>query len=144
MLKAFDTSVLVAALSAAHGVHDVARPHLDDALEGRTRMAVSAHALAETYATLTVLQVRPRITPGQALHLIEENVLQVARVVALDANDYAAALQRMTRLGLVSGSVYDALHIVAAENAEADELLTFNGRDFRRMPPKDPTRLVVL
>lgn len=144
MLKAFDTSVLVAALAAAHGVHDVARPYLDEALDGQTRMAVSTHALAETYATLTVLQVRPRITPGQAWHLIEENVLRVARVVTLDPDDYGAALRRMTRLGLVSGAVYDVLHVVAAEKIEADELVTFNGRDFRRMPPEDPTRLVVL
>lgn len=144
MRKAFDTSVLVAALSVAHDVHAVARSHLDEALDGQIRMVVSAHALAETYATLTVLQVRPRITPGHAWRLIEENVLRVARVVRLESDDYAAALRRMTRLGLASGAIYDALHVVAAEKADADALLTFNGRDFRRMPPEAPTQLVVL
>lgn len=50
----------------------------------------------------------------------------------------------MTRLELTSGAVYDALHVVAAEKVDADQLLTFNGRDFRRMPPEDPTDLVIL
>ena len=44
----------------------------------------------------------------------------------------------------MSGAVYDALHVRAAEEAGADELHTFNGRDFRRMPPEPPCRLVVL
>lgn len=144
MLKVFDTSVLVAALSEAHNVHDLARLHLDEALDGQVDLAVSAHALAEVYATLTVLPVRPRITPRQAWYLIEDNLLDVAHIVTLEAEDYAAVLRRITQLGLVSGAVYDALHVVAAEKAGADELLTFNGRDFRRMPPEDPTRLVVL
>jgi predicted nucleic acid-binding protein len=50
----------------------------------------------------------------------------------------------MADLGLTSRAVYDALHVRAAEKAEVDELLTFNGRDFRRMPPADPIRLVIL
>lgn len=49
----------------------------------------------------------------------------------------------MTRLGLTSGAIYDALHVVAAEKVDADQLLTFNGRDFRRMPPEDPTVVIL-
>lgn len=144
MVQLFDTSVLVAGLSAAHAGHEVARSRLAAAARGEVDMAVSTHALAELYATLTALPTRPRVTPGQARHLIEENVLQRAAVVALDAADYAQVLDRMADLGLTSGAVYDALHVRAAEKVEADELLTFNGRDFRRMPPSDPTRLIVL
>lgn len=144
MLKVFDTSVLVAALSEAHPEHEEARRRLGEVHAGRHQMAVSAHALAETYATLTVLHVSPRITPGQAHHLIEENIAEVAQVVSLSDSDYAAVLERMAQRGLVSGAIYDALHVRAAEKAEADELLTFNGRDFRRMPPRGDTELVVL
>ena len=50
----------------------------------------------------------------------------------------------MTDLGLESGAVYDALHVACAEKASAEELRTFNGRDFRPMPPEGPTELVVL
>lgn len=53
-------------------------------------------ALLESHAVHDV--ARPRITPGQARHLIDENILQVARVVTLQAEDYTSALQRMTRL----------------------------------------------
>lgn len=107
-------------------------------------MAVSTHALAELYSTLTALPKRPPVTPGQARRLIEENILQTAEIVTLDRADYESALRRMVDLGLTSGAVYDVLHVRAAENIQADELLTFNGRDFRRMPPDDPTRLVIL
>lgn len=144
MLKAFDTSVLIAALSSAHLGHEVARSHLDGIFQGDHEMAVSTHALAECYATLIVLQVRPRISPEQARHLIKTNVLATAATVSLGRDDYEEALTRVTRLGLTSGTVYDALHVVAAEKVDADQLLTFNGQDFRRMPPEGPTDLVVL
>ncbi len=144
MKKFFDTSVLVAALVDAHAQHERALPHLDEALAGEVEMAISAHVLAELYATLTVLPVTPQITPTQARHLIEVNVLSVAQVIPLDASDYAAVIDRMARLGLVSGAIHDGLHVRAAEQAQADELLTCNGRDFQRMPPEPPTKLVVL
>lgn len=144
MTKAFGTSVLVAALSRSHEGHDVARLHLAEVLRGEDNMVVSTHAFAETYATLTVLPVRPRITPGQAQHLIRNNVQEPATIVDLDADDYMTVIGRMTELGLESGAIYDGLHVRSAEKAEADALLTFNGRDFRRMPPANPTELVIL
>lgn len=91
-----------------------------------------------------MLQVRPRITPKQARHLLKESVLGVAEVVPLNASDYAAVIERMAGLGFVSGAVYDGLHVRASEKAGADQLLTFNGHDFRRMPPEEPIELVVL
>lgn len=144
MLKTFDTSVLIAALSSAHIGHEVARSHLAGVLRGNDDMAVSTHALAECYATLTVLPVRPRVSPEHARQLIKINVLDAAAIVSLSQADYEDALKRMTRLGLTSGAVYDALHVIAAEKIEADQLLTFNGQDVRRMPLERPTELVVL
>lgn len=32
----------------------------------------------------------------------------------------------------------------AAEKVDAAELVTYNGQDFRRMPPEEPTRLTIL
>ena len=65
-------------------------------------------------------------------------------VTELRYEDYATALDRMVEHGLSSGAIYDALHVVAAEKTEAKELVTFNGSDFRRMPPKGSTKLTVL
>ncbi len=126
-----------------HDHHERAFPYLDRVYVGEVDMAVSTHALAELYSTLIVLKTRPKMTPRQVLRTVEEDVLPFADVVPLDASDYKA-VTRMADLGLVSGAVYDGLHVRAAEKIEADELLTCNGRDFRRMPPEDPTRLVVL
>ena len=141
---ALDTSVLVAALERGHEHHEIARPYLRDAHNGTCALIVSAHALAETFSTLTALPLSPRISPRKALRIIEESVLAVAEAVPLDGDDYRAVLARLADLDLASGAVYDALHVRAAEKARADELVTFNGRDFRRMPPADPCRLVVL
>jgi predicted nucleic acid-binding protein len=145
MKQLFDTSVLVAGLVDAHEQHEDALSYLNQVRNGNAEMVISTHALAETYSTLTVLNIRPRITPGRARRIIDEEVLAVAVEVApLDASDYEAVLARMADLKLVSGAIYDGLHVRAAEKIDADELLTCNGSDFRRMPPADPTRLVVV
>ena len=140
----FDTSVLVPALSETHPHHVEARARLEQTRAGEVRLVVSAHALAETYSTLTVFPVVPAVSPAEAVRLIGEDVLALADVVPLDADDYAAVLGRVAALGLVSGAVYDGLHVRAAGKAGADELVTFNGRDFLRVPPAPPCRLVVL
>ena len=141
---ALDTSVLVASLDTGHLHFELAASYFDEAREGSRALLISAHALAETFSTITAMPVTPRVAPAKALRLIDESVLAVAEVVALDGDDYRAVLNRLADLGLTSGAVYDALHVRAAEKASADELVTFNGRDFRRMPPAAPCRLVVL
>lgn len=144
MTVLLDTSVLVSALVPALPQHEKAAPHLEAAAREDIDLFVSTHALAECYSSLTALPLRPQVTPGQAHRLIRENVAARADVVELDAEDYLSALQRMSDLGLRSGAIYDALHVQCAEAASVRELRTLNGRDFRRMPPADPTELVVL
>jgi predicted nucleic acid-binding protein len=140
-----DTSVLVPALVPALPQHEKAAPHLESALRGETSLIISGHALAECYSSLTALPVSPAVTPGQARRLIEKNVAEGAEeIVRLGGTEYLTVLQRMTDLGLESGAVYDALHVLSAEKAAANELRTFNGKDFRRMPPEGRTELVVL
>lgn len=140
-----DTSVLVPALVPALSQHEKAAPHLEAVHRGETTLVISGHALAECYSSLTALPVSPAITPGQARRLIEENIAEAAdEIVGLGGPEYLGVLQRMTDLGLESGAVYDALHVLCAETASADELRTFNGADFRRMPPEGSTDLVVL
>ena len=140
-----DTSVLVPALVPALSQHEKAFPHLESARRGETSLVISGHVLAECYSSLTALPLSPAVTPGQARRLIEENVAEAAEeIVSLGAEEYLRVLQRMTDLGLESGAVYDALHVLSAEKTSADELRTFNGADFRRMPPGGGTELVVL
>lgn len=77
--------------------------------------------------------------------MIRENVSSTAeQIVPLGPEDYFAALKRIVDIELRSGAIYDALHVTCAEKTAVEELRTFNGQDFQRMPPADPTRLVVL
>ncbi len=46
-----------------------------------------------------------------------------------------AAMERCARLGLRSGSVYDALHLCAAEGADAEAIITLNEADLLRLKP---------
>jgi len=132
-----DTSVLVGAFVRRHPRHEVAIGVLRQAVN----LTIAAHTLAETYAVLTRLPTRPRISGGVARKLIRENLTARGRVVALTARDYDAALGRMADLGLTGGAVYDALIVQAALKAKVDRLVTFNGANFRRAWPEAGERL---
>lgn len=134
----FDTSVLVTAVVSQ-------LPHHASALAcyrrhrrvGRTRTGVcTSHALAECYATLTALPLAPRIAPADAVRLVTGNFVEHLQVVELETRDYTAALDRVASLGLASGVVYDALHLVCAEREGCDRLYTYNVLDFTRLASK--------
>ena len=59
----------------------------------------------------------------------------------LDPAVYDEALQRCADRGFSSGVVFDALHLVAAEHAGADALVTFNGADFLRLASPTSPRI---
>jgi predicted nucleic acid-binding protein len=129
----FDTSVLLAALIQPHPNHDIALPWLKRAKDREIEMTVSAHSLAELYAVLSTLPVSPRILPAVALRLIRENIESAASVIALSASDYWSVLKGLGKIGFSGGIVYDALILRAALKARADQLVTFNVKDFRRL-----------
>lgn len=138
-----DTSVVVRAVIKNLPDHQEARSYLDRARRGTAEIALSTHALAELFATVTALPTRPQHTPTEAKSLVD-GVAELLTVNELLYEDYTTALKRMVEHGLSSGAIYDALHVVAAEKTEAKELVTFNGSDFRRIPPKGTTELTVL
>lgn len=131
-----DTSVLVPALVRQLDRHSRALPYLQQALRREVEFLIAAHSLAELYAALTRLPASPRISPKLARRLIQENVLPAAEVVALSAEDYQEVVRRCADLGLAGGAIYDALIARAADSAGADELVTFNVEDFRRVWPE--------
>lgn len=132
----FDSSVLVSGLVAELKNHEVA---LDCFLRYSQEPHVgvcSSHALAECYATLTALPLKRRIQPAEAQTLIEQTVVGRLDLVPLDDSIYMQALQRVGSLGLISGIVYDALHLVCAENQGCGRLYTYNLGHFRRLEPE--------
>jgi len=138
-----DTSVVVRAVIENLPDHQEARSYLDRARRGTADVALSTHALAELFATITALPTRPQHSPREAQTLVD-GVADLLTVTELRYEDYATALDRMVEHDLASGAIYDALHVVAAEKTEAAELVTFNGSDFQRMPPRGNTELTVL
>jgi predicted nucleic acid-binding protein len=141
MKALFDTSVLVAALVKSHPFHSRAFPWYLKCRRGELQMFVAAHGLAETYAALTAYPSRPRVSPESAMALVRESVIAVATVVALDAHDYVAAMDAVAGIGRGGGSIYDALHIVAAQKGGAQLLFSFNRRHFE--PLIGPTQQLV-
>jgi predicted nucleic acid-binding protein len=130
-----DTSVLVAGMVESHPAHERAFPWLVRAYERQVELLVCSHSLAELYAVLTTLPVRPRIRPDTARRMIRDNVESVATIVELCADDYRETMDRLSELGLSGGVIYDALAARAARKANADRLLTLNESDFRRVWP---------
>ena len=137
-----DTSVLVAAMVEAHPMHASALPWLRRAKEKLDTGLAAAHSIAELYAILTTLPVRPRIVPAIAYELINHDVLDILEVVSLSAEDYIAVIKRLSELGISGGATYDALILQAAAKAGADQIVTLNESDFRRVAPDLADRII--
>jgi predicted nucleic acid-binding protein len=134
----FDTSVLIAGFVASHPQHHTALPWLQRAKAKEIAFTVAAYSIAECFAVLTRLPLSPRISPDIANYLVRENIKNIAKVVALSAEDYLIAIKRVTELGLTGGIVYDALIVRSAVKAKVDKILTFNTQDFLKLHPEDP------
>ncbi len=139
MKVCFDTSVLVAALLRQHPHHAVAFPRLKEVHDGLVQGCLTTHGLAELFATLTALPLKPRLAPSDALRIIEESVLQHFTVIPLTADDYQAAMALTVAGNLSSGAIYDALHIIGSRGAGCATLHTLNLRHFQAIAPGDAT-----
>ena len=85
-----DTSVLVAAMVEAHPNHTAALPWLQRAKGPEDTVLVAAHTIAELYAVLTTLPIRPSISPTAARELISRNISGSVEVVSLAGEDVTA------------------------------------------------------
>jgi hypothetical protein len=97
--------------------------------------------VAELYAVLTRLPRAPRISPAEALQLVQENVVPHT-IVTLSAHDYVTLIDELAHAGVAGGAVYDAVIAKAAELAHVDLLLTLNVGHFQRVWPGGASRVV--
>jgi len=101
-----DTSVAIPLLVATHRAHD----EVCRWWNGR-EVALSGHALAETYSVLTRLPGDLRVAPADAARLLGDRFDEPFLVGA----DTAGLLPEVLgRLGIAGGAVYDALVALAA------------------------------
>ena len=136
-----DTSLLVAGMVESHPAHIRALPWLQRAKSGEVDLLICSHSLAELYAVLTTLPVRPRIGADLARRLIRDNVESCCRIVSLSGRDYQSVLNRQSSLGLIGGTMYDALIAHAAQKAGVENLLSLNEAHFRRVWPEGGARI---
>lgn len=127
----FDTSVLVAALTARHVDHPASSQWLESVLAGEEEGMLATHALSELYGVITGHPAW-KIPPHACLQVLHGN-FSTFRVVSLDQDDYWRAIRRMVDLDLPGGGIYDALHAQAALAADAEVILTLNARHFTRL-----------
>lgn len=132
MKALFDTSVLVAAFVTNHPKHEICLPWVSQVKTGRMQGFIATHTLAETYAVLTRLPIRPRISPQLAQRLMQENLAQF-QVIPLAFEDYQTVIAQMVKQNLAGGSIYDALIAQVAIKAKVDRLLTLNPDHFTRL-----------
>lgn len=114
-----DTSVAVPLLVRSHRAHAAVVRWWD----GRD-VALSGHALPETYSVLTRLPGDLRLAPADAARLIAERFLEP---LVLGPEVAARLPDRLSRLGIAGGAVYDALVALAAVEHGAS-LATRDGR----------------
>jgi predicted nucleic acid-binding protein len=134
----FDTSALVATFWGDH-------PHHEASLKAfvsvsKSTGACAAHSLAEVYAVLTRLPVRPVVTPADAFLFIKE-IEKRLTVVVLDERMYIDTIQQAVGHRLTGGLIYDALILRAAEQSNAKSILTWNIGQFRRIAPSLSNRI---
>ncbi len=109
---ALDTSAAVPLLVRTHRAHrEVVR------WWGGRELALSGHAVAETYSVLTRLPGDLRVLPADAARLLTDRFVQPL----LLGGEVAGRLpQVLSRLGIAGGAVYDALVALAAVEHGAD------------------------
>lgn len=131
----FDTSVLVAAMVYGHPDHERSFPWLEKAVQGDIQGLVAGHTLAELYAVLSSLPVRPRLSPKSVVRLLEANIIPNFTVIELTSTDYHRIITDLSALGVAGGAVYDGLIAHLAIKTGADILMTLNTKDFERLLP---------
>ena len=131
----FDTSLIIAALVESHPMHVRAFPWLKKAKAKDFELVVASHTIAETYAVLSTLPIKPRISPSVAWRLINENIVSISKIVSLTPAEYSSTIKQISELGLIGGITYDALIAKVAQKLKIERMLTLNLEHFTRVWP---------
>lgn len=130
-----DTNIIVARMVRGHIHQLAAEALLQQVASRRWTPVIAAHGLAEMYSVLTKTPFQPRITPTEAWHRIEENVLPRFEIESLNHDDYGRVLKECAAQGWGGGRVFDVLHLAAARKAQCARIYTFDVAHFRRLGP---------
>jgi predicted nucleic acid-binding protein len=121
---------MVPAVLSWHEHHPATAAEIGRRLTRGEPMYVAAPALVEAYAVLTRLPAPHRLSPSDALALLDGSFVNGGRLLALDAAAYRQVLHRAPAEGIAGGRTYDAVIANCALRAKVSTLLTFNERHF--------------
>ena len=122
-----DTGILVGAVLKSHPEHAVCLAALEDS----ARPFTNAHALAETFATLTGIYKVPVEVASELTLALQDSML----VEALALADYETAVREARSRGVMGGGIYDSLHATFARRKKAAQIVTRNPSHFQHAAP---------
>jgi len=123
-----DTSVLVGIVLEKHPQHQACVR----ALEASNEVTSDAHALAETFATLTGFYK----VPTEAAAELTLGLQALLQIDILSHNDYEQAISEARQRGIMGGGIYDSLHATFARRQGATRVVTRNPSHFAPAAPE--------
>ena len=106
------------------------------------KLVSAAPALVETYSVLTRLPSPQRLSPSDALAVLEMSFIANAQIVALANYSYIALLRKAPSMEVYGGRIYDAVIAECAVQARVSTLLSLNEAHFKKWE-SDRLKIVV-
>lgn len=122
-----DTGILVGAVLEKHPEHLACLL----ALQNCERPFTNAHALAETFATLTGFYKVP-VAIATELTLALPGTIPVEPLLM---EDYETSIREALRRGVMGGGIYDSLHATFARRRKSARIVTRNPSHFKHVAP---------
>ena len=122
-----DTGIMVGAVLKSHPEHGACLA----ALEVSVRPFTNAHAIAETFATLTGFYKVPTDAATELTLSLRDSLV----VEALALADYETAIREARSRGVMGGGIYDSLHATFARRKKAIQIVTRNPSHFQHVAP---------
>ena len=122
-----DTGIMVGAILKSHPEHTVCLAALEDSV----RPFTNAHAIAETFATLTGFYKLPTDAATELALSLRDSIV----VEALALVDYETAIREARSRGVMGGGIYDSLHATFARRKKAVQIVTRNPSHFQHVAP---------
>ncbi len=133
MVVVFTLDVLIAAMVEGHPDHARCAAWLRRAKNGEATMLVAQPTVTDLFAALTVLPVRPRISPAMAGRLVHGNI-DPSQVIAVSPAVDWAVLERATRNGVRGRDLTELVAVHAAQMAGADHVVSLESKALSRVP----------
>jgi predicted nucleic acid-binding protein len=119
---------MVGAVLKSHPEHAVCLAAVEDS----ARSFTNAHAIAETFATLTGFYKVPTDVATELTLSLRDSVV----VEALAWADYETAIREARSRGVMGGGIYDSLHATFARRKKAVQIVTRNPSHFQHVAPE--------